>query len=115
MCAEIIEYSDKSESAVCNLASIALPKMLKQRTYTTTPKVRLYSKTNCNFCKMAKALLKEFHLEYNEILLDNVDERERFYTRCSLETNLDIQSVPQIYMDGVYICLLYTSPSPRDS
>ena len=103
LCAEIIEYSDKSESAVCNLASIALPKMLKQRTYTTTPKVRLYSKTNCNFCKMAKALLKEFHLEYNEILLDNNDERERFYTRCSLETKLDIHSVPQIYMDGIYI------------
>ena len=28
LCAEIVEYSDKNESAVCNLASIALPKFV---------------------------------------------------------------------------------------
>ena len=29
LCAEIVEYSDKSETSVCNLASIALPKFIK--------------------------------------------------------------------------------------
>ncbi len=30
LCAEIVEYSEKSETAVCNLASIALPKFVKE-------------------------------------------------------------------------------------
>ncbi|MDC0625510.1 ribonucleoside-diphosphate reductase subunit alpha [Alphaproteobacteria bacterium] len=30
LCAEIVEYSDKSETSVCNLASIALPKFIKK-------------------------------------------------------------------------------------
>ena len=30
LCTEIIEYSDKNESAVCNLASISLPKFVKE-------------------------------------------------------------------------------------
>ena len=29
LCAEIVEYSDKTETSVCNLASIALPKFIK--------------------------------------------------------------------------------------
>ncbi len=30
LCAEIVEYSDKTETSVCNLASIALPKFVKK-------------------------------------------------------------------------------------
>ncbi len=30
LCAEIVEYSDKAETSVCNLASIALPKFIKK-------------------------------------------------------------------------------------
>ena len=30
LCAEIVEYSDKEETSVCNLASIALPKFIKK-------------------------------------------------------------------------------------
>ena len=30
LCAEIVEYSDKNETSVCNLASIALPKFVKK-------------------------------------------------------------------------------------
>ena len=29
LCAEIVEYSDSNETSVCNLASIALPKFIK--------------------------------------------------------------------------------------
>jgi ribonucleoside-diphosphate reductase alpha chain len=32
LCCEIIEYSDKDETAVCNLASIALPKFVNEQT-----------------------------------------------------------------------------------
>jgi ribonucleoside-diphosphate reductase alpha subunit len=31
LCAEIVEYSDKNETAVCNLASIALPKFINKK------------------------------------------------------------------------------------
>ena len=31
LCAEIVEYSDKNQTAVCNLASIALPKFVDQK------------------------------------------------------------------------------------
>ena len=31
LCAEIVEYSEKNETAVCNLASIALPKFVKRK------------------------------------------------------------------------------------
>ena len=31
LCAEIVEYSDKNETAVCNLASIALPKFIDKK------------------------------------------------------------------------------------
>lgn len=33
LCAEIIEFSDKDETAVCNLASIALPMYIKDGKY----------------------------------------------------------------------------------
>jgi len=36
LCAEIVEYSDKSETSVCNLASIALPKFIKKSKKTQT-------------------------------------------------------------------------------
>jgi ribonucleotide reductase alpha subunit len=34
LCCEIIEYSDKNETAVCNLASIALPSFVDEKTHT---------------------------------------------------------------------------------
>jgi ribonucleotide reductase alpha subunit len=34
LCCEIIEYSDKNETAVCNLASIALPSFVDENTHT---------------------------------------------------------------------------------
>ena len=34
LCAEIVEYSDKNETAVCNLASIALPKFIDKKNNT---------------------------------------------------------------------------------
>ena len=39
LCAEIVEYSDKSETSVCNLASIALPKFIKK---SNTAKTKEY-------------------------------------------------------------------------
>jgi ribonucleoside-diphosphate reductase alpha subunit len=39
LCAEIVEYSDKSETSVCNLASIALPKFIKKSKHLKSPRI----------------------------------------------------------------------------
>ena len=52
LCAEIVEYSDKSETSVCNLASIALPKFIKK----SKSKKKEYDYEA--LCKMAKLATK---------------------------------------------------------
>ena len=34
LCTEIIEYTSPSETAVCNLASIALPRLVREKVHT---------------------------------------------------------------------------------
>tara|TARA_X000001036_G_scaffold440135_1_gene494815 strand:+ start:2528 stop:5083 length:2556 start_codon:yes stop_codon:yes gene_type:complete len=103
LCAEIIEYSDKDETAVCNLASISLPQFVEKTRIQQPKTITIYSKTKCNFCKMAKVLLNDFALNYTEKLLDDDDMRKEFYTKCSNETGKVINSVPQIYFDDEHI------------
>ena len=52
---------------------------------------------------MAKSRLKEFGYSYEEILLDDDEERKQFYEKCSKETGKNIQSVPQIYIDELHL------------
>ena len=47
LCTEIIEYSDKNQTAVCNLASIGLAKFVEYET-SFTEKVTVYTKINVN-------------------------------------------------------------------
>ncbi len=104
LCCEITEYSDEKETAVCNLASISLPRFVEKVIQGATPeKVVVYSKTTCSYCKMAKARLEEFGISFEEILLDDDEERHAFYKKCSMETDQTIQSVPQVYVNDVHI------------
>lgn len=76
LCCEIVEYSNHEETAVCNLASIGLP------SFITTPSnpftnVEIYTKDNCNWCLLLKALLKRRNISYVEHKLisdENVNE-----------------------------------------
>ena len=95
LCCEITEYSDKNETAVCNLASIALPKFIKN-TENYFEDVLLYTKNNCIYCKMLKNLLKKNNIEFKEISLTK-DTFEVF----KLESNL--LTVPQLYNNGILI------------
>tara|TARA_Y100000991_G_scaffold107820_1_gene81304 strand:- start:6910 stop:9465 length:2556 start_codon:yes stop_codon:yes gene_type:complete len=103
LCAEIIEYSDKYQTAVCNLASIALSQFVEHTKVPQPTTIKVYSKTKCNFCKMAKALLRDFKLEFTEELLDDDDMRQTFYASASQETGKEIHSVPQVFFDDQYI------------
>ena len=66
LCTEIIEYSDENETAVCNLASLGLSKFVDE---TTPPfnNVTFYSKDNCKWCDLMKAMLNKKNITFKEI------------------------------------------------
>jgi ribonucleoside-diphosphate reductase alpha subunit len=103
LCCEIIEYSDSKETAVCNLASVGLSKFVENPTplyYKDIKSIKMYSKTNCKWCKRTKELFDNNGFDYEEINLDDDEKRKEFYN--SVNKNLDdkINSVPQIYINN---------------
>ena len=95
LCCEITEYSNENESAVCNLASIALPQFIKKSDYHFEDVV-LYSKENCIWCKMLKNLLKNNNIDFKEIIL--TDETFELF---KLERNL--LTVPQLFNNEILV------------
>ena len=65
LCTEIVEYTSPDETAVCNLASIALKKFVKPN--NISDKMIIYSLPDCVFCKLAKALCTKNNIEYQEL------------------------------------------------
>lgn len=101
LCTEIMEYSSPDETAVCNLASIALNRFVGPAYPINS--VKLYTKTTCNYCVKAKNLLKFNNILYEEILMDNDSERLEFYDKLSNELGVQINTVPQIFINDTYI------------
>ena len=66
LCTEIVEYSDKNETAVCNLASIALKRFIIPRDISSL-RLRIFSKSGCVYCKMAKDLCEGLDIEHEII------------------------------------------------
>ena len=69
-------------------------------------RIRVVTKSDCPFCKMAKGWLKEHAFEYEEQLIDNEEERLAFYQTINGVTEVvgemntrRINSVPQIFID----------------
>ena len=65
LCTEIVEYTSPEESAVCNLASISLPKFVIESDYTEH-KLVIYSKPNCIYCIAAENFCKRHGIEYEK-------------------------------------------------
>lgn len=57
-CAEIMEYSNDKEYAVCNLASLCLPQFVKYNK-PGDQKVEVYTKENCRWCDLLKVFFKQ--------------------------------------------------------
>ena len=91
LCAEILEYSDSNESAVCNLASIAINKFVESFDYSGEWKI--YTKENCKYCRYAKNYLKNNKVEYNEIT--GVDIKKEF--------NKEDLIYPQIFHKNILV------------
>tara|TARA_B100000035_G_scaffold157816_1_gene134539 strand:+ start:43488 stop:46034 length:2547 start_codon:yes stop_codon:yes gene_type:complete len=85
LCTEIIEYSDDNETAVCNLASIALSKFVKDTKSPFTDEITIYTKNDCKWCDLLKALLKRKSIEFKQINI-NVDDFDEFKKTHNIET-----------------------------
>ena len=98
LCTEIIEYSNKDETAVCNLASIGLPKYVVE---TTPPfsDVTVYSKDNCGWCTMLRALLKRKGIAFDEIKLTTQTE----IVDCKTGAKWNVTTVPQLVDNGTLV------------
>jgi ribonucleoside-diphosphate reductase alpha subunit len=93
LCCEIMEYSDDKETAVCNLASIALGRFVTYGNFDMgNPPIKLYTKNNCKWCRRAKKWFKIRNIEYEEIFIKD-DELEQFKTDHNVET------IPLIYVN----------------
>jgi glutaredoxin len=58
--------------------------------------IKVYSKTNCPYCVSAKNWLKQRGYVYEEIVMDNDSERQKFYE----SVGNGVRTVPQIFVDG---------------
>ena len=92
LCTEIIEYSSKDETAVCNLASIALPMFVKDVPVPFTEEVKIYTKRDCKWCDVLKSLLRRKGVEYVEVEVEP-ESFEEFKKEHGVST------LPQLY-DG---------------
>uniref|UniRef100_A0A6C0KB58 ribonucleoside-diphosphate reductase n=1 Tax=viral metagenome TaxID=1070528 RepID=A0A6C0KB58_9ZZZZ len=70
LCTEIVEYSNDEETAVCNLASIALSKFIKETVSPFTKPITVYTKNDCKWCDLLKYLLNRKNIEYNQVIID---------------------------------------------
>ena len=96
-CSEIMEVTNKNESAVCNLASIALSKFvtypfksLKQKKFV------LYSMKSCKPCQNLKSLLHEHNIPYTEYLMGS--EQHKSFVKMHHK-----KTVPQLLIDDTLI------------
>lgn len=93
LCAEITEYSDHNEYAVCNLASIALKPFVVPFKNNPENEWIIYTKPNCKYCKYAKKYLTSNGIAYTEVGFSND-------SLCDLKDILSGQKItfPQIFI-----------------
>ena len=93
LCIEVMEYSDDKEYAVCTLSSICLPKFLKRSTNIPKEGVFVYTIPNCDWCKLLKCFLEEQKIPYEEIYIDNKEDKEAFII------NYKVTTFPQLFIE----------------
>jgi len=94
LCTEIIQYSDDTQTAVCNLASLSLPSCLEPRDISNL-ELTIYTKENCCYCDYTKRLCREKGIHYiektkDELLMSNEEPYNITFPRIYHEGNLFI-------------------------
>ena len=102
LCCEILEYSDDKETAVCNLASIALNMFVENKIIDGIFKI--ITKDNCVYCSLAKMLLKNNNYNYVEIDKDDhiMNKEDNTISNC-VNGTCGIKKYPQIYLNDNFI------------
>lgn len=59
--------------------------------------LKIISKTGCPYCVKLKELLTSNRLKFEEVILDNTEERQEFYKKWN------VNSVPQLFQNGIRI------------
>jgi ribonucleotide reductase alpha subunit len=98
-CTEIIEYSDDKEYAVCNLASIALPRFLTtnpKRQILERGKVVVYSKKDCPFCALLELETRGMGFEIRDIADYALEWNDKRRIHA-------LTTVPAIFLDNQHI------------
>ena len=77
LCAEIVQYSDSKQHAVCNLASISVSHYIKKKVFDK--EFIVYSKSECKYCKwMINKLKQEKYnftkIDYNETMKKQLEK-----------------------------------------
>ena len=90
LCTEIVEYSGPDETAVCNLASIALSKFVTETSHPFTQEVTIYTKNDCKWCDLMKALLNRKNVVFNQVII-SPDLFNDFKQKHGVDT------LPQLY------------------
>jgi ribonucleoside-diphosphate reductase subunit M1 len=99
LCCEIVEYSDDKESAVCNLASIALNKFISpndKKSHT----FKIYTKDYCKWCKEIKSFFKINDIVYEEITVTE-ENMEEFTKIANTSKNSKVPLVFDLTTDTV--------------
>lgn len=93
LCTEIVEYTSPEETAVCNLASIALKKFVVNKD-TSKLELLIYSKPDCVYCQLAEGLCKKKNILY---------EKKHFTDLTALSGTYPLGvKFPQIYIKKEY-------------
>ena len=99
LCTEIVEFSGPDQTAVCNLASIGLPKFVKMKTVDWRY-VEIYTKQGCVYCQMAKNLLKKHNISYVSYV-STVDDGARYVKdKFMQDVGTELITYPQIVVDS---------------
>jgi ribonucleoside-diphosphate reductase alpha subunit len=120
LCSEIIEVSNKEETAVCNLASICLPSFLQFPNrnnldqfipwYNLLSKeelnigkiyfkgqLKLFTKEDCVYCSLLKNLFKNSDIDYEQISEEDINiYRENAINLSSKQEDV-YETVPQLF------------------
>ena len=89
-CTEIIEYSDENETAVCNLASIALARFVKYTIPSDDKKIVIHTKKKCKWCKRTKKFFNSRNIKFEEILYTERELIDKFLEKYN--------TFPQIFI-----------------
>ena len=94
LCGEIMEVTNKDESAVCNLASISLSSFVKTKhQFPTNGDIVVFSMSGCIPCRNVKMLLDKHMIKYKEQSIRSKEYKE-------LKKRYKVKTVPQIVCNG---------------